>query len=318
MRKNRSLLIIVGIVILVILAGVLYWSKNQRVDPLINPANFVSGIDNKYFTLVPGKRFTYESKTDEGTERVEVEVTRETKKIMGVVATVVRDRVWLNDKLIEDTKDWYAQDKEGNVWYFGEDTVELIDGQVVNRAGSWEAGVDGAKAGIIMKAKPKVGETYRQEYYKGKAEDMAQVLALNASITVPFGTFNNCLQTLDYTPLEPSVKEHKYYCPSVGQVALVVDQDGNTREELIAVDTVESALQPSTYDYEKQEELKTEITQEQAKEIALRKVSGTVTDVAVEEKFGKLTFVIEIAAESGVETDVVVDVNTGEVLAVEK
>src|SRR3989344_3986968 len=231
MKKSRPLLITAVIVILVILAGVVYWSNSQRVDPLINPANFVSGIDNKYFTLVPGKKFTYESKTDEGFERVEVEVTGETKKIMGVTAIVVRDRVWLNNELREDTRDWYAQDKEGNVWYFGEDTVELVDGKIVSRAGLWEAGIDGAKAGIIMKAKPKVGETYRQEYYKGKAEDMARVLALNATVTVPFGTFNNCLQTLDYTPLEPSVKEHKYYCPSVGTVALVIDLDGNTREE---------------------------------------------------------------------------------------
>lgn len=327
MKKQRALAITVGSVFLIILLGILYWFKGQRSFPsvtdkaqhnqVINPDNFVSGIDNKYFTLIPGKKFTYESKTDEDLERVEVEVTRETKKIMGVNATVVRDRVWLNDKLIEDTKDWYAQDKDDNVWYFGEDTVELSGGKIVSRAGSWEAGVDGAKAGIIMKANPKVGETYRQEYYKGKAEDMARVLTLNTTVKVAFGTFNNCLQTLDYTPLEPSVKEHKYYCPSVGQVALVIDLDGNTREELIMVDTVGSAAQPSTAVYEKREELKTEITQEQAKEIALQKVAGTVTDVAVEEKFGRLTFVVEIAADNGVETDVVIDVNTGEVLSVE-
>lgn len=320
MSKNRTLPIVVGIVILVILAGVVYWSKREY-KPVINPANFVSRINNKYFTLIPDRRFIYESKTEEGVERIEVAVTRETKKIMGVTATVVWDRVFLNDELREDTKDWFAQDKDGNVWYFGEDTVEFIAGKVVSRAGSWEAGVDGAKAGIIMKAKPKIGETYRQEYYRGKAEDMGKVLALITSVTVPAGTFKNCLQTLDYTRLEPSAREHKFYCPEVGGVALEIDLEGNIREELISIDNLATGSStgslPGAQPSLAVEELKTEVTQEQAKEIALQRVSGIVTDVAVEEKFGRMTFVVEIAANNGVETDVVIDVNTGEVLAVE-
>ncbi len=116
---------------------------------------------------------------------------------MGVNTIVVWDRVWLNDELIEDTKDWYAQDKYGNVWYFGEDSKEYEDGKVVSTEGSWEAGVDNAKPGIIMKANPVIGESYRQEYYKGEAEDMADVVALGVKVKVKYGSFSDCLQTRD-------------------------------------------------------------------------------------------------------------------------
>jgi hypothetical protein len=116
-----------------------------------------------------------------------------------VIATVVWDREWLNDALIEETYDWYAQDKEGNVWYLGEDSKEYENGKAANSKGSWEAGVDGAKPGIIMKGDPKIGDSYRQEYLKGKAEDMADVVALSESVAVPFGTFTDCLKTRDWS-----------------------------------------------------------------------------------------------------------------------
>src|SRR3954462_2004891 len=121
-------------------------------------------------------------------------------------------------KLIEKTFNYYAQDKKGNVWYFGEDTREYKNGKVTSTKGSWEAGVDGAKPGIIMQAHPKVAQSYRQEYYKGEAEDMAKVLSLNESVTVPYGSFDRVLKTKEWTPLEPSYVEHKYYAPGVGQV----------------------------------------------------------------------------------------------------
>ena len=135
-------------------------------------------ITNKYYPLKPGMKATYEKKTSKGIERIEIEVTGETKKVMGVTALVVRDREWLNDQLKEDTRDWVAQDKDGNVWYFGEAVDNYENGKLVNHDGSWEAGVDGAKPGIVMLNNPKVGDTYRQEYYPGKAEDMGTVVAV--------------------------------------------------------------------------------------------------------------------------------------------
>ena len=182
--------------------------NGEIYDPKIDPSDFTSRITNKYFSLTPRKKMIYEADTEDGLERTEVYVTSEKKIVQGVETVVVWDRVWLDGELIEDTKDWYAQDLEGNVWYLGEDSKELLDRKIVSYAGSWEAGINGAKPGIIMKANPKVGDSYRQEYYKGEAEDMAAVLALKESVVVPYGTLNNCLLTLETTPLEPDVKEH--------------------------------------------------------------------------------------------------------------
>ncbi|MDQ3911361.1 MAG: hypothetical protein M3305_06270 [Actinomycetota bacterium] len=167
-------------------------------------------------SLKPGTTFVYEAKQKEGTERNTVAVTHDTKRMMGVECVVVRDRVFLNGSLTEDTSDWYAQDNKGNVWYFGEATKELQNGKVETTQGSWEAGVDGAKPGIIMQADPKVGETYRQEYYKDKAEDMGKVLSLNESATVPDGSFDYLLMTKDWSPIDPaSGIEQKYYAPGI-------------------------------------------------------------------------------------------------------
>ncbi len=187
--------------------------------PHIDPADFATTIDNKYFPLKPGTTFAYQGKTKDATERDVVSVTHDTKQIMGVECVVVDDKVSEDGKLHEDTYDWYAQDKKGNVWYFGEDTKEYKNGKVVSTKGSWEAGVDGAKPGIMMQANPKVGESYRQEYYPGEAEDMAKVISLNESVRVPYGSFDRVLETKEWTPLEPSYAEHKYYAAGVGQVS---------------------------------------------------------------------------------------------------
>jgi hypothetical protein len=189
--------------------------------PVIDPANFVRTIDNPYFALTPGKIWIYEGPNEDGeTERVEVEVTEDTKAVLGVTTTVVRDRVWEDGQLVEDTFDWYAQDKDGNVWYFGEDSKEIEDGQVVSTEGSWEAGISGAKPGIVMKANPQVGDAYRQEFLKGEAEDIGEVLSLDESVSIGLGRYENCLQTKDWTPLEPDVVEHKFYSKEVGNVIL--------------------------------------------------------------------------------------------------
>ncbi len=203
----------------------------EAYNPVINPIDFVTQVDNQYYPLVPGTKFIYEG----GGERIEVNVTDQTKEILGVTCIVVRDRVFVGDELIEDTFDWYAQDKEGNVWYFGEDTKEYENGVVVSTAGAWEAGVDGAKPGIIMKANPQIGDSYRQEYYEGEAEDMAEVLSLGESVTVPYGSFKNCLKTKEWTPLEPDVEENKYYAPGVGLVLEVAVKGGSGRVELISI-----------------------------------------------------------------------------------
>jgi hypothetical protein len=211
-------------------------ATDQFPLPKFDPCNYSNDgiVDNPYFTLTPGTTFTYEGETEDGTEKNVVIVTDETKEILGINATVVWDRVWLEDELIEETFDWYAQDKEGNVWYLGEDSKEYENGEVVSTEGSWEAGVDGAKPGIIMEADPQVGDQYRQEYYPGHAEDQAEVVSLNEEVTVPFGTFTDCLQTRDSTPLEPTTgDEDKYYCTDVGGVVLEVAIESGERSELI-------------------------------------------------------------------------------------
>jgi len=143
-------------------------------------------------------------------------VTSEAKKIMGVECVVVDDRGYEAGTLIEKTYDWYAQDKKGNVWYFGEDSKEYENGKVVSTKGLWEAGVDGAKPGIIMQANPKMGQSYHQEYYEGEAMDMARVLGSNASVTVPYGSIHHVLETKEWTPLQPGFSEKKYYVRGVG------------------------------------------------------------------------------------------------------
>jgi hypothetical protein len=207
---------IVGSVIVLMVGCTSSYSQEQQkaYAPHIDPADFTTTIDNEYFPMEPGTIFLYRG----GTERDRMTVTSDTKKVMGVECVIVDDRAWQGDQLVEQTYDWFAQDKEGNVWYFGEDTKEYENGKVTSTTGSWEAGVDGAKPGIIMQADPKVGESYRQEYYEGEAEDMAKVLSLNESLTVPYGSFDDVLVTKEWTPLEPSYHEHKYYARGVGQV----------------------------------------------------------------------------------------------------
>jgi hypothetical protein len=192
--------------------------KGESYHPRFNPADFVGVIDNPYFPLTPGTTLVYRGVSHGAREVVRVAVTHETKDVLGIAATVVRDRVFVDGKLAEDTFDWYAQDRQGNVWYLGEDTKEYEDGKVVSTEGSWEAGVDGAQPGIIMLGTPRVGDTYRQEFYAGEAEDVARVKSLDESATVRYGSFDQVLMTEDWTPLEPKLRENKFYAPGVGVV----------------------------------------------------------------------------------------------------
>lgn len=214
-------------------------TETAGVDYTVNisPEDFVVAVDNPYFPVLVGAKYVYEGDSEEGVERIEIIVLPESKIVMGIRATVLHDRVFLNGQLVEDTYDWYAQDKDGNVWYLGEDVKNYENGQLKDTAGSWEAGIDGALPGIIMYANPeeRLGEVYRQEYYKGKAEDMAELLSATESIVVPYGTFENVLQTKDYTPLEPELLEHKYYAKGIGMVKTV---NLNTGEEAVLIEFV--------------------------------------------------------------------------------
>ena len=207
---------------------------SESVD--LDPADFTTEIDNPYWPMEPGSKWVYLETDREGTlQRVDVTVTNKTKRIAnGIEARVVHDVVKEDREPVEITADWYAQDSEGHIWYMGEDTAEFENGKLVSRAGSFEAGVDGAQPGIIMPADPEVGQAYRQEYYKGKAEDEGAVLSLDAQAEVPYGHFPQVLMTRDTNPLEPKVFELKFYARDVGPVVAVSVSGGTDREELLS------------------------------------------------------------------------------------
>jgi len=204
--------------------------------PEVDPATFVDVIDNRYLPYAPGASWTYEGAEDGEVERIEVTVTPERRQIMGISTTVVRDTVTVDGELVEDTYDWFAQDRDGNVWYLGEDSTEFENGEAISKAGSWQAGVDGALPGIVMQADPAVGQAYRQEYYAGQAEDLAEVRRLGATQSVPFRDFDDLLVVEEWNPLEPDVVEDKYFAPGVGLVLEVKTRGGEGRVELVAHD----------------------------------------------------------------------------------
>lgn len=204
-------------------------------DITLDPADFSTEITNPYWPMAPGDRWIYRETDGSGdVQKVEVTVTDETKTIDGIDARVVHDVVSQDGDLVEDTFDWYAQDADGNVWYLGEDTAEYEDGKVKTREGSWEHGVDGALAGIIVPADPEPGLSYREEYYKGHAEDGAEVLALDAVMKVPVGVFDGLLQTRNFSPLEPTTIEEKFYARDIGPVATIAVSGGTGREDLVS------------------------------------------------------------------------------------
>jgi hypothetical protein len=193
-------------------------------------------VDNPYFPLAPGSRWVYrETGTDGTVQRVVVKVTRSTRRIAnGATARVVRDTVTEGGRLVEDTFDWYAQDRRGNVWYLGEDTKEYERGKPVSTAGSWEAGVAGARAGIAMPARPRPGLQYRQELAPGEAEDTARVLSVDERAEVPEGRYERVLLTKDWNPLAPTVLEYKLYARGVGLVMALGVSGDTGREELLS------------------------------------------------------------------------------------
>jgi len=203
--------------------------------PVFEPGGFTTVVDNPYFPLRPGTTFVYQTRSGKGTDVDTVTVTRETRVILGITALVVRDRAWRGGRLEEDTFDWYAQDRRGNVWYLGEDTREYRDSAVVSTAGSWEAGRDSAHAGIIMPAVPELGMVYRQEYRPGVAEDMARVVNLEARALVMGDSIAGCLETEEWSPLERGVRERKLYAPGLGLVSERTVAGGDEWMKLVKV-----------------------------------------------------------------------------------
>jgi hypothetical protein len=204
----------------------------------LDPANFSTDITNPYWPMKPGTRWTYHN-VEEGNppQDIVVVVTSATKKLAnGITARVVRDTGRSQGQIVEDTVDWYAQDAQGNVWYMGEQTAEFENGKVVSRAGSWEAGKDGAMPGIMLPAQPQVGQKYRQEYKKGEAEDNGEVLATNNLVEVKAGRYRTSLVTMDTSNVEKTAVEYKFYAPGVGPLLALDISGGAAREELVKVD----------------------------------------------------------------------------------
>lgn len=187
--------------------------------PRIVPSNFTANVTNPWYPLKVRRSLIYTG-VREGQSALDiVTTTPRTKLIDGVRTRVVSDRLYLNGILRERTSDYFAQDRCGNVWYFGEDTVELdTHGHVVSREGSFHAGVDGAQPGVFMQAHPQLGRKFRQEWYPDHAEDVFQVIARNTTVTVPLGTFRHALRTAEATRLEPDTLDTKYYAHGIGEV----------------------------------------------------------------------------------------------------
>jgi hypothetical protein len=199
-------------------------------DPKIDPSRFSAHITNAYLPWKPGTTWEYTGTKDGQPQRVVVTVTKERKTIMGVPCVVVRDLVTVNHTLNEKTVDWYAQDRAGNVWYFGEDTAEYVNGVVTSTAGTWEAGVDNAKPGIVMNARPQRGGFYRQEYRPGVAEDQARILSVSTRERVPAGAFTGVVLTRDIDPLNPDKKEIKSYARGVGPIHVIRTRSAHHEE----------------------------------------------------------------------------------------
>ena len=208
-------------------------------DPVkLDPANFSADITNPYWPMEPGTRWTYRGEeAGSPPEEIVIVVTGATKKLAnGITARVVRDTARSEGQIIEDTFDWYAQDAQGNVWYMGEQTAEFEEGKIVSRAGSWEAGKDGAMPGIMLPAQPQVGQKYRQEYKKGDAEDNGEILATNHLVEVETGSYEGALVTMDTSTLEPDVVEYKFYGHGVGPLLALDISGGAAREALVKMD----------------------------------------------------------------------------------
>jgi hypothetical protein len=207
-----------------------YDPRATQFVPDVAAATLSSTLTHPLFPAPPGAAWTFVSDTDEGREQIEVRVEADTHPVWGTNSRVLRDTLFLDGEMVEDTRDWFAGDTDGNVWYLGEDTVTYEGGQIVCTCGSWQAGVGEAQPGVAMLAEPAVGDVYRQEYLLGEAEDIGEIVSLAETVSVPAGSWSNCLKTRDRSVVEPDADEYKYYCPGVG---LVLEEENGDRVELV-------------------------------------------------------------------------------------
>ena len=243
MNRRTSRLVGAGVVAIALGAGGVAAAGTGGALPrgaepvVLDPGEFSTRITNPWWPMRPGTRWVYRETEPDGTRRrVVVTVTRRTERTAaGVRARVVRDTVTEDGAIVEDTRDLYAQHRDGTVWYLGERTVEYEDGRMVSTEGSWEAGVDGAQAGVIMPARPRLGQRYRQEHYAGHAEDRGSVVAVGEQAGTPAGHFRHVVMTRDVNALEPRVLEFKFYARGVGPVLAIGVSGGADREELVRV-----------------------------------------------------------------------------------
>jgi hypothetical protein len=213
------------------------FGPGSSYHPHIDPADFTPNVDNPYFPLKPGRTLVYAGVKD-GAAAINVFApSRRTRVVAGVRTRIVEDRLYLNGVLEERTADYYAQDRCGNVWYFGEDTATLDSrGRVVSTSGSFLAGVDGAQAGVFMQARPELGRKFRQEWYRGEAEDVFTAIGLDVPVKVPYASFRHALRTAETTALEPEVVDNKYFVRGIGEVAEVAVRGAT--EKLVLVDVL--------------------------------------------------------------------------------
>ena len=236
--KHRFIVLAtIALAIIFASASTVFAKSNAKANLLqLDPGNFVSEVNNPYFPLPPGTTFIYEGETEGTLTRDVMTVSKDTKEILGVITTIVHHLSYEDRVLVEDTFDWFAQDVDGNVWYFGEDTKELDEnGNVISTEGSWEAGVNGAEPGIVMLADPKKGDKYQQEFAPDVAEDMAQVIGFEDSLCVSYGCFENVLVTKEWSPLEKGVVENKYYAQGVGFIFGTMVKGGDEQSELVRI-----------------------------------------------------------------------------------
>jgi hypothetical protein len=195
-------------------------SNDASYEPHLKAREFTTTIDNRYFPLPVGRTWIYKG-VKEGKPQIDrVTVTSMTKLVAeGITARAISDVAKTpRGELLEKTTDWYAQDKRGNVWYFGENTAAYLPGGKVDRSGSWQAGVHDGEPGIIMLANPQIPDAYRQEYQKGNAEDTAWIVNRGTTFTVPYGTTHHALTSLEFARIEPKVVDEKVYAPGIGIV----------------------------------------------------------------------------------------------------
>ncbi|MFI6661423.1 hypothetical protein ACIBL8_38530 [Streptomyces sp. NPDC050523] len=209
-------------------------SRSAATMPSPAPRSFSATVDNPWFPLPPGRTLVYRGTKDGAQTTEHLTATRDIQKITGVPCRVVEDRLYTGRRLTETTRDYYAQDAAGNVWYFGEDTAELdAHGNILSTEGTWHAGRDGARPGIFLPARPAPGTSGQQEHYPGQAEDRFQVLDLTSRVSVPYKTFTGALHTKEWTPLEPGVVDNKYYVKGIGTVKEITVKGGPFEENVL-------------------------------------------------------------------------------------